>query len=183
MLQRRQWRPAPVLLLGKSHGRRSLVSCSPWGHEESDMTERLHFHLSLSYIGEGTGNPLQCSRLENPRNRGAWWAAVYEVAQSWTQLKQLSRSSSRFHAEIKIQKLGFALGFQSEVSLSKWGLIPPGSLLERQSSAPPQTHGLGNSGPEQSLCFNELSRWSWCPLRLDNHCPRERSASESSPWN
>ena len=83
------------------------------------MTERLHFHLSLSYIGEGTGNPLQCSRLENPRNRGAWWAAVYEVAQSWTQLKQLSRSSSRFHAEIKIQKLGFALGLQSEVSLSK----------------------------------------------------------------
>ena len=52
-------------------------------------------HCSLSYIGEGNGNPLQCSCLENPRDRGAWWAAVYGVTQSWTQLKQLSSSSSR----------------------------------------------------------------------------------------
>ena len=59
------------------------------------MTERLHFHLSLSCIGEGNGNPLQCSCLENPRNRGAWWAAIYGVAQSQTQLKRLSSSSSR----------------------------------------------------------------------------------------
>ena len=56
--RRRQWHPTPVLLLGKSHGRRSLVGCSPWGRLESDMTERLHFHLSLSCIGEGNGNPL-----------------------------------------------------------------------------------------------------------------------------
>ena len=62
----------------------SLVGCSPWGHEESDTTERLHFHFSLSCIGEGNGNPLQCSCLENPRDGGAWWAAVYGVAQSWT---------------------------------------------------------------------------------------------------
>ena len=68
----------------KSHGWRSLVGCSPWGREESDTTERLHFPLSLSCIGEGNGNPLQCSCLENPRDRGAWWAAVYGVAQSWT---------------------------------------------------------------------------------------------------
>ena len=74
----------PVLLPGKSHGRRSLVGCSPWSHYESDMTERLHFDFSLSYIGEGNGNPLQCSCLENPRDGGAWWAAVYGVAQSWT---------------------------------------------------------------------------------------------------
>ena len=81
--------------LEKSHGWRSLVGCSPWGHEESDMTERLHFHFSLSCIGERNGNPLQCSCLENPRDGGAWWAAVSGVAQSWTWLKQLSSSSSR----------------------------------------------------------------------------------------
>ena len=92
--QRRQRHPTPALLPGKSHGQRSLVGCSPWGHEESDTTERLHFHFSLSCIGEGNGNPLQCSCLENPRDRGAWWAAVYGVAQSRTRLKQLSSSSS-----------------------------------------------------------------------------------------
>ena len=66
---RRWWYPTPVLLPGKSHGRRSLVGCSPWGREESDTTEWLHFHFSLSCIGEGNGNPLQCSCLENPRDR------------------------------------------------------------------------------------------------------------------
>ena len=83
-----------VLLPGKSHGWRSLVGCSPWGHKESDMTERLHFHFSLSCTGEGNGNPLQCSCLESPRDGGAWWAAVYGVAQSLTRLKRLSSSSS-----------------------------------------------------------------------------------------
>ena len=58
------------------------------------MTEQLHFHFSLSYIGEGNGNPLQCSYLENPRDAGTWWAAIYGITQSWTQLKQLSNSSS-----------------------------------------------------------------------------------------
>ena len=90
--QRRQWHPTPVLLPGKSHGRRSLVGCSPWGHGESDTTERLHFHFSLSCIGEGNGSPLQSSCLENPRDRGARWAAVYGVAQSRTRLKQLGSS-------------------------------------------------------------------------------------------
>ena len=70
------------------------MGCSPWGLEELDMTERLHFHFSLSCIGEGNGNPLQCSCLENPRNGGAWWEAVYGVAQSRTRLKRLSSSSS-----------------------------------------------------------------------------------------
>ena len=93
---RRQWQPTPVLLPGKSHGRRNLVGCSPWDHEESDTTERLHFHFSLSCIGEGNGNPLQCSCLENPRDGGAWWAAVYGVAQSQTRLKRLSSSSSKY---------------------------------------------------------------------------------------
>ena len=86
--------PTPVLLPGKSHGRRSLVSCSPWGHYESDTTEWLRLHFSLSCIGEGNGNPLQCSCLENPTDGGAWWAAVYGVTQSRTRLKQLSSSSS-----------------------------------------------------------------------------------------
>ena len=81
------------LITTSRHGWRSLVGCSPWGLEESDTTERLHFHLSLSYIGEGNGNPLQCSCLENPRDRGAWWAAVYGVAPSRTRLKRLSSSS------------------------------------------------------------------------------------------
>ena len=92
--RRRQWHPAPVLLPAKSHGWRSLVGCSPWGCEESDTTERLHFHFSLSCTGEGNGNPLQCSCLENPRDGGAWWAAVYGVAQSRTRMKRLSSSSS-----------------------------------------------------------------------------------------
>ena len=85
--QRRRWHPTPVLLPGKSHGWRSLVGCRPWGLEESNMTERFHFHFSLSCIGEGNGNPLQCSCLENPRHGGAWWAVIYGVAQSWTRLK------------------------------------------------------------------------------------------------
>ena len=81
---RRQWHPTPVLLPGESHGWRSLVGCSPWGRYKSDRTERLHFHFSLSCVGEGYGNPLQCSCLKNPRDGGAWWAAIYGVAQSWT---------------------------------------------------------------------------------------------------
>ena len=68
LLRRRQWQPTPVLLPGKSHGWRSLVGCSPWGRKESDTTERLRFHFSLSCIGEGNGNPLQRSCLENPRD-------------------------------------------------------------------------------------------------------------------
>ena len=90
MLWRRQWHTTPVLLPGKSHGQKSLVGCSLWGHSESDMTERLHFHFSLSCIGAGNGNPFQCCCLENPRERGAWWASVYGVAQSQTRLKRLS---------------------------------------------------------------------------------------------
>ena len=93
-LGRWQRHPTPVLLAGKSHGRRSLVGCSPWGRGESDTTERLHFYFSLSCTGEGNGNPLQCSCLENPRDRGAWWASVYGAAQSRTRLKWLSSSSS-----------------------------------------------------------------------------------------
>ena len=100
---RRQWHPTPILLPGKSHGQRSLVGCSPCGCEESDTNEQLHFHFSLSPIGERNGNPFQCSCLENPMDRGAWWTAVYGVAQSQTRLEQLSSSNTYV---CRIQKTG-----------------------------------------------------------------------------
>ena len=87
--RRRQWQPTPVLLPGKSHGRRSLAGYSPWGRQESDTTKRLHFHFSPSCTGEGSGNLLHYSCLENPRDREAWWVAVY----GFTRLKRLSSSS------------------------------------------------------------------------------------------
>ena len=106
---RRQWHPTLVLLPGKSHGWRSLVGCSPWGRKESDMTERLHLHFSLSCIGEGNGgNPLQCSCLENLRDEGAWWAAVYGVAQSQTRLKRLSSSSCSSWFNFRLLSSGYA---------------------------------------------------------------------------
>ena len=92
-LRKCEWHPTPVLLPGKSHGWKSLEGCSPWSRWGSDTTERLHFHFSLSCIGEGNGNPLQCSCLENLRDGGASWAAVYGVTQSRTRLKWLSSSS------------------------------------------------------------------------------------------
>ena len=98
-LWRRQWQPTPVLSPGKSHGRRSLVGCSPSGRYESGTTERLHFHFSLSCIGEGNGNPLQYSCLVNPRDGGAWWAAVYGVAQSRTRLTWLSSHGIEWEAQ------------------------------------------------------------------------------------
>ena len=73
------------------------MGCSPWRRKESDTTERLHFHFSLSCIGEGNGNLLQCSYLENPRDGGAWWAEVYGVAQSRTQLSDFT-FTFHFHA-------------------------------------------------------------------------------------
>ena len=75
-----------------------------WATVHGVVTERLHFHVSLSCIGEGNGNPLQFSCLANPMNGGAWWAAIYGVAQSRTQLKRLSSSSI-----ILIVYLGFSL--------------------------------------------------------------------------
>ena len=125
--QRREWHPTPVLLPGKSHGQRSLVGCSPWGHLESDTTEQLHFHLSLSCIGEGNGNPRQYSCLENPRDGRAWRAAVYGVAQSQTWLKQLSSRILVYFLEIAskivdglanlLNQLGFALKHSRRVTL------------------------------------------------------------------
>ena len=85
--------PHSSTLAWQIHGRRSLVGCSPWGREKSDTTERLHVRFSLSCVGEGIGNPLQCSCLENPGDGGTWWAATSGVSQSRTRLKRLSSSS------------------------------------------------------------------------------------------
>ena len=113
-----------VLLPGKSHGQRNLIGYSPRGREESDMTEWLHFHFSLEWLhfhfslsctGEGNGNPLQCSCLENPRDSGAWWAAVSGVTQGWTRLKWLSSSSSN-------HKIG---AIQSHIQAPLIVLFPP----------------------------------------------------------
>ena len=81
-----------------------------YGVTQSDTTERLHFHFSLSCTGEGNGNPLQCSCMENPRDWGAWWAAIYGVAQSWTGLKQPSSSSSN----CTITDIRFNVGYIEE---------------------------------------------------------------------
>ena len=83
------WHPTPVPLPGKSHGQRSLVGCSPRGHQESDTTEWLHFHFSLSCTGEGNGNPLQCSCLESPGNGepgGLPSMGLHRVGHDWSDL-------------------------------------------------------------------------------------------------
>ena len=100
---------------GKPHGGRSLVGCSPWGRKESYTTEQLHFHFSLSCLGEGNGNPLQYSCLENPRDRGAWWAAICGVAQSRTRLKRLSSGSSCF-----VTRIGFFTHIYEETLSAKY---------------------------------------------------------------
>ena len=81
--------------------------------ESRTRLEWLHFHFSLSWIGEGNGSPLQCSCLENPKDGGVWWAAIYGVAQSWTQLKQLSSSSSK--RQIESVTANIRLSFHMEV--------------------------------------------------------------------
>ena len=91
------------------------LCCSPWGCEESDTTEQLPFHFSLSCIGEGNGNPLQCSCLENPRDEGAWWAAVYGVAQSRTRLKRLSSSSIRIMVAHWVRKYSLCFYLLKEI--------------------------------------------------------------------
>ena len=107
------------------------------------MTERLHFHFSLSCIGEGNGNPLQCSCLENPRDRGAWWAAVSGVAQSRTRLKQLSSSSSSFHYKGFPDASDYK---ESTCTVGDLGLIPGlGRSPGEGNGYPLQYSGLENS--------------------------------------
>ena len=103
--------------------------CSSWGHKEWGMTERLHFHFSVSCIGEGNGNPLQWSCLENPRDEGAWWADVCGVAQSWTRLKWLN-SSSNICTSVNIlgifhRSLNSNIFFRVHVWFCKFWNLPP----------------------------------------------------------
>ena len=133
---RRKWQPTPVFLPGESQGRGSLVGCCLWGRTELDMTERLHFHFSLSRTGEGNGNPLQRSCLENPRDGGAWWAAVYGVAQSQTRLKRFSSSSSSHGptgAPAVIAHSDMIHPCYSQCSSWTSSATSPGSLLEMQN--------------------------------------------------
>ena len=147
----RQWHPTPVLLPGKSNGWRSLVGCSPWGRWESDSTEQLHFHFSLSCIGEGNGNPLQCSCLENPRDGGAQWAAVYGVAQSRTQLKRLSSSSSR----------GSQVALVVKYPPANAGDVRDTSSIPGSQRSP----GGGQGNPLQYSCLeNPVDRRAWRAL-------------------
>ena len=101
---RRQWHPTPVLLPGKSHGQRSLVGCSPCGRKESDTTERLHFLFSVSCIGEGNGNPLQCSCLENPRDGepgGLPSMGSHRVGHDWSNLAAAAAAELGFQMQVR----------------------------------------------------------------------------------
>ena len=154
---KRQWQPTPVLWLGRSHGRRSLVGCSPWGFWESDKTEWHHFHFSLSCIGEGYGNPLQCSCLENPRDRGAWWAAIYGVAQSWTRLKWLSSNSSSSYIIL--------LCFQQQGWTPGAGLWPlPPSLDGTPSPQKRQGVGTGRNAWDRGFQVSQAWGQMWAQI-------------------
>ena len=123
------------------------MSCSPWGRKKSDRAERLHCHFSLSRIGEGNGKPLQCSCLENPRDGGAWWAAVSGVTQSRTRLKRLGSSSSIL--------LGFpaaSAGKESACNVGDLGSIPG---LGR-SPGKGKGYPLQYSGQENSMDYNSM---------------------------
>ena len=150
---RRQWHPTAALLPGKSHGRRSLVGCSPWGGCKWDTTGWLHFHFSLSCVGEGNGNPLQCSCLENPRDGGAWWAAVYGVAQSRTRLKRLSHSSIRLGLPWRLSGNILGRGFAGASACAG----DAGSI-----SGSGRAPGGGNGNPLQYSCLeNPMDRRTW----------------------
>ena len=140
---RRQWHPTPVLLPGKSHGQRSLIGCSPWGRCESDTTEWLRFHFSLSCTGEGNGNPLQCSCLENPRDRGSlvgcrlWGRTESDTTEVTQQQQQHSGKEYReivpwlsFHSRKRTSKLNLSRLSISEMVLRKreWSLTLDFSL-------------------------------------------------------
>ena len=113
-----------------------------------DTTERLHFHFSLSCIGEGTGNPLQCSCLENPRDGGVWWAAVYGVAQSWTRLKRLSSSSS-------ILLLSHPKVSKTHRYFSSCHLDPMSHQLHTAS------HDMVSKFPNSFTTSHKPLKWSW----------------------
>ena len=143
------------------------------------MTERLPFHFSLSRIGEGNGNPLQCSCLENPRDGGAWWAAVYGVAQSQTRLRWLSssrlkRTYSRAQKHWKLGGLGEPLICQinktgggrfwlsSNSKCASWVPIPGLILVYYQHIHEPLFTGLQSWHPDFDVCSDSW-QLSWNP--------------------
>ena len=171
---RRQWHPTPVLLPGKSHEWRSLVGCSPWGRKELDMTERLHFHSSLSCIEEGNGNPFQCSCLENPRDKGAWWLlsmGSHRVGHDWSDLAAAAankyfRSLNAYCNRTVI--ITFRMVFWSlwaslvaqtiknlPANQETWVLIPGSG----------RSSGEGNGNPLQYSCLeNSMDRGAWLAI-------------------
>ena len=157
--QRRQWHPTPVLLPGESHGWRSLVGYSPWGRKEWDTTERLHFHFSLSCIGEGNGNLLQCSSLENPRDRGACWAAIYGVAQSQTWLTWLSSSSSSSSSSREpLQGAGKKKNFEEIMAKKFSDLMKTINLQIQETQQTPNTRNMKKTTPRH-LIIKLLKKW------------------------
>ena len=119
------------------------------GSLELDTTERLHFHFSLSCIGEGNGNPLQCSCLENPRDGEAWWAAVSGVAQSRTRLKRLSSSisifveaSATFSCAVQDLSRHFPVGASSKELLANAGHVRDAGSINRLGREDPLEEGI-----------------------------------------
>ena len=145
------------------------MGCSPWGREESDTTERLPFHFSLSCVGEGNGNPLQCSCLENPRDGGAWWASVIDgVAQSRTQLSRrnlglLLRCCSGQGPHLALT--GDPRVF-SRVARESWGLRS--SHCRGQETSPSRVSGAAHQAPP-SLGFSRQEHWSGLPFLRVGH--------------
>ena len=130
------------------------------------MSERLHFHFSLSCTGEGNGNPLQCSCLENPRDGEAWWAAIYGVTQSWTPLKRLSNSrrgkvSSTFNNVIFCLLIEWSLLFHCRPLLSGCFALPLFLWPEDRVESP----------SEQTLNPAQQTHWVYCAENtvLGNH--------------
>ena len=171
----------------KIHGQKSLVGYGPWGCKELDRTERLHFHFLLSCIEEGNGNPLQYSCLENPRDGGAWWAAVYGVAQIRTRLKRLSSSSSSIcNKAVKSQHSTSAemvtLGpssVQFSHSVLSDSLRPHESQHTRPPCPSPTPRVHPNSCPSSWGCHPAISS-SVVPF---SSCPQSLPASGSLPMS
>ena len=143
---------------------RLFVTPQTWGRQESDTTEQLHFHFSLSCIGEGNGNPLQCSCLENPRDRGAWWAAFSGVAQSWTRLKRLRSSSRPFcdHSPFKCLLALKADHLQAATCFTEqhgWAWLEVRNGGQILNSKAPTTFLQRNSSVFHKTLWKWLSRW------------------------
>ena len=163
------------------------------GSLESDTTKQLHFHFSLSCIGEGNGNPLQCSCLENPRDGEAWWAAVYGVTQSWTRLKWLSSSSSSRGEELTCWKRPWCWerlkageednrgwhGWMASPTWWTWVSVGSGSRWWTGKPGMLQSMGSQRTGDDwvTELNWSErdlLYHWSccsWCQLSCCSHYP------------